>query len=294
MPLSDMQLGVSSSLGAMLLFCLMDAIIKHFVAGISPFQVMAFTYIGAALLCGLYAVFKLVDLMNVTSPRNVIIYGSLYLLEMIVFFYALQQLDFSLVFIFVMTIPIVAAKLANIFLHEPLSMRRHIALLLAFAGVLVTVFMESGNASLIEASLFGVVCALLDIVVCAAKIVFLRKYGGLENPQTLNFWALIIMAAGGVVLTLIEAQPVTVTADMLWLVIVPILTFFAGLLYVLSYRFAPASIIAPLMFTQLVWGTLIGVFFFGEDLTPAFLTGASVMCAAGLLFYWPEKRMALS
>lgn len=291
MPLSDVQLGVFSSLGAMILFCLADAIIKHFVADISPFQVMAFTYIGAALLAGFYAGIKRIDLRKVASPRTVVIYGLLYLLEMTVFFFALQQLDFSLVFIFVMAIPIVAAKLANIFLHEPLSLRRHAALLLAFTGVLVTIFVKSDGSNLAQASLFGVVCALLDVFICATKIVFLRAKGGKEDPQILNFWSLAIMAIGGIGLSLLEAKPVELGIDTIWLGIVPVITFIAGLLYVTSYRFAPASVIAPLMFTQLFWGTLIGIFFFGEDLTPVFCAGAGVLCAAGYLFYWPERKM---
>ncbi len=287
---ASQRLGLFYSLGAMLLFCVSDAAVKHSLTSLSVFQLMALGNFGAVLLCGLYAWFKKVDLLHVNNKAVVGFYGTLYLLEMAAFFTALSQMDFSILFVFVMTIPIVAAKLANLWLKEPLSLRRHAALVLAFTGVLLTVLLRHDGANLLQVTFWGVMFAILDIAFCATKMVFLRRYGQGENPQALNFWALAIMMAGGVVMALFDGAPLHLEPGALWLLIYPFGVFLGGLLYVLSYQHAPATIIAPVMYAQLPAAMLIGNLVFGEPLSLPLLAGSAVIALAGLLFYWPSKE----
>lgn len=293
-PNAGQRLGLFYSLAAMLLFCMSDAVVKHGMTSLTVFQLMALGNLGAVILCGAYALYQKVDLLHVRSKRIVAIYGGLYLAEMATFFTALSMMDFSLVFIFVMTIPIAAAKLANLWLGEPLSLCRHVALLLAFSGVVLTVMLQHDGLNLLQVTFWGVVFALLDIAFCAVKMVFLKKHGGEENPQALNFWALAIMMAGGMVLALVEAKPFAPGPDVVWLLLYPFGVFLGGLFYVLSYRHAPATVIAPVMYVQLPAAMVIGTLFFGEELTLPFWAGTVLMALAGLMFYGPERKAAVA
>jgi drug/metabolite transporter (DMT)-like permease len=55
---------------------------------------------------------------------------------------------------------------------------------------------------------------------------------------------------------------------------------------------APASLLAPLDYTSLIWGSLLGVLVFNEVLDPLTLAGAGIIAAAGLFIYLRERQLA--
>jgi drug/metabolite transporter (DMT)-like permease len=55
---------------------------------------------------------------------------------------------------------------------------------------------------------------------------------------------------------------------------------------------APASVLAPLDYTSLIWGSLMGVLIFNETLEPTTLAGAAVIAGAGLFIYLRERQLA--
>ena len=61
-------------------------------------------------------------------------------------------------------------------------------------------------------------------------------------------------------------------------------------LLVLAYARAPASLLAPLSYTQLVWATLAGLLVFGDWPDAAAGLGALVIAAGGILVALPDRR----
>lgn len=287
---SNVQFGVLCSFGAMMLFCVGDAFAKHYMQFFTVFQIVAITFTGAMVLSGIHAWLTKLNLKAVHSRTTVIVYGALFLMEMLAFFLALRHMNFSVVFIFVMAIPIVASQLAQLLLNEPLSLRRKIALVLAFAGVLCTVLMRHDGVNLLEITVWGVFFSLMNIAFGASKVVYLRKYGGHEDPKILNFWSLVLIAVATLALACYEGEPLVWRSEAAWLMIVPLLCFFGEWLYLLSYRHAPTTMIAPVMYSQLIAAIAIGVLFFGETLTWPQIAGSVMVMLAGLAFYWPDSK----
>ena len=60
-------------------------------------------------------------------------------------------------------------------------------------------------------------------------------------------------------------------------------------LLVLAFARAPASLLAPLTYTQLVWATLAGVLVFGDWPDAASLAGAAVIALGGVLVALPDR-----
>jgi drug/metabolite transporter (DMT)-like permease len=60
-------------------------------------------------------------------------------------------------------------------------------------------------------------------------------------------------------------------------------------LLVLAYARAPASLLAPLSYTQLIWASLAGILVFGDWPDGITLLGAVVIAAGGLLTLTPPR-----
>ena len=56
-----------------------------------------------------------------------------------------------------------------------------------------------------------------------------------------------------------------------------------------SYRWAPASLVAPFDYTAMLWALMLGYLAFGELPTVLVLVGALIIVAAGLFVIWRER-----
>ena len=71
---------------------------------------------------------------------------------------------------------------------------------------------------------------------------------------------------------------------------------FGGLAHILlteSYRYAPASLVAPFDYTAMFWAFLLGYLFFGELPTIFVFVGAGIIAGAGLFVIWRERQLGL-
>jgi drug/metabolite transporter (DMT)-like permease len=77
-----------------------------------------------------------------------------------------------------------------------------------------------------------------------------------------------------------------------WLLItlVALLGVFGQLLMTLSYRYAEASTLAPLDYTNLLLAVALGYYLFAEVPHWSMWIGAPLVIAAGLIILWREYR----
>jgi drug/metabolite transporter (DMT)-like permease len=57
---------------------------------------------------------------------------------------------------------------------------------------------------------------------------------------------------------------------------------------VLATREAPAVVVAPFQYTQMVWGVLLGAALFGNRPDPVLFMGMALVVASGLYTLWRE------
>jgi len=60
-----------------------------------------------------------------------------------------------------------------------------------------------------------------------------------------------------------------------------------------SFRYAQASLTAPLDYVAILWSIAFGWLMFGEIPGPLVLTGAAIVVAAGLFVIWRERQLRL-
>jgi drug/metabolite transporter (DMT)-like permease len=189
---------------------------------------------------------------------------------------AVQYLPLAEVAAIVQLSPILVTVIAVLVLHERVGRRQWFALAIGFAAVLLMV--QPGGALATPLVLLPMTTAI-----CYASYqVATRSLGATEHPSTTMLYTALL---GFVVLApLVPAVWLQPTPEDLGLML--LLGCFAALsqgLFVLEFRFAPASTLAPLAYTQLVWATVTGFLFFGDVPAPTTILAMAVIVVAGLL-----------
>jgi drug/metabolite transporter (DMT)-like permease len=180
--------------------------------------------------------------------------------------------------------PVFVALLAGPVLGERVGPERMIAIALGFLGVVIAT--RPGTAAfqpIVLVAVAGVVCN-------SGYVLATRKLAGADPAQTTLAWTQI---AGLVLLTpilpWIWRQPQSAID---WLVMAAMGVFAAtshGMLIV-AHRFAPAPILTPFTYTQLIWMIVSGVLVFGDWPAAPTLIGAALVVACGAYLAIRERR----
>lgn len=172
--------------------------------------------------------------------------------------------------------PVLLTLLAVIFLREKVSPLGWAAVLLGFSGVLIIV--RPGGGLFTPAAVLP-----LGLAFCFSSYqIFTRLISGKEDSLNSLFCVLLV---GSVAMSL--ALPFS------WIDPSPKGLFFFALIGVTSgighfstikaLEYAPASLLAPFAYVQLLWVSILGVLVFGDFPDAVTLIGMGVVVAGGLL-----------
>ncbi|NYT57944.1 DMT family transporter [Alcaligenaceae bacterium] len=189
--------------------------------------------------------------------------------------------------------PLIVLAVAPWALKEPPRLSRWIAAGVGFLGVLIIIRPGSGLDTV--GTLFGLLTAFLF----ACQFIATRRVA-VDGPFTTLIWS---GAVGSVVLTAIlpfvlpTALPILATLSPLqWLVLVG--TGFWGalghLLQVQAYRNAPASMLAPFLYLQIISGAGLGWLIWGQFPDTLTWLGIAIICASGItigMMEWRRRKL---
>lgn len=183
--------------------------------------------------------------------------------------------------------PLLTVALASVWLGEKVGPRRWIGVGAGMAGVLIVVrppFLF-GGATFHWALLLPLVTAAFF----AVYQILTRKLAGLDDPRTT---ILHTGLAASLVPTLLLPFSWSSPEPVEWglLVLLGLLGGAGHGLLVLAYARAPASLLAPLSYTQMIWAMLAGLLVFGDRPDLAGLAGMAVIAAGGVLVALPAGR----
>lgn len=178
--------------------------------------------------------------------------------------------------------PIFAYFGAAIFLKEEITWFRTITLLCAFMGVLIVVRPGCGMST-------GLLFALMGGCFYAAFLVSTRWLSSAFSARSLLFsniaMGTIIMTPWG-----ISSIPV-IDLEMIGLILWSAAGSAVGnLAIVLSSSLVDGSRIAPLIYLQVVYATLLGILFFGDFPDEWTLIGLAVLVTSGFASFFAQKR----
>jgi drug/metabolite transporter (DMT)-like permease len=182
--------------------------------------------------------------------------------------------------------PLLVVPLARLILGERTTRGRMVALGVGFAGVLIVI--RPGTELFHWASLFAVASAFGY----AIYQVLTRRIAGIDPPETSTIYSSVVGAFGMfLVLPFVWRTPEGVR-DILYFCSLGVIGALGHYLVARALTNAPANIIAPFQYMQLIGSVAVGYFFFGDF--PDLLTwvGAAIIVGSGLYIGWSQTRQA--
>jgi drug/metabolite transporter (DMT)-like permease len=271
-------LGVLLVVAATALFACLDTANKMLVTDYNVPLVAAIRYIGHSIL-----MIALLGPMRgremVTTERTGLVIVRALCLVVATFFagLALQRMPVAETVSIIYLSPIIVALLARPLLGETIGPIGWVAAIAGFAGVLLIVRPGGGLDPL------GVGFVLCNVAVTVAYFLLSRVLARTERTLALLFYsALTGSICFGIALpwTLYGHAPTPLQIGLFLSLGVS-----AGLghyCFTAAYRFAPASVLAPINYLHLVWAGVLGWLVFGHVPEALTILGMAVVAAAGV------------
>ena len=197
--------------------------------------------------------------------------------------YTFSNLPLAQCYAVFFTMPLMITVLAWPLLGERIDMTRGAIVMAGFCGVLIA--LRPGEVTFQLAHLTAICGATLG----ALNSLILRKIGHLERAGVMLFYpTLAQVVVGGLLLPLVY-RPMS-GLDWQISALVGILGTIGGLCIIAAYRHAPAIVVAPMQYSQIVWASILGVIFFDERMEPTTALGIGVIIAAGLALLFQASR----
>jgi drug/metabolite transporter (DMT)-like permease len=196
------------------------------------------------------------------------------------FFYSLSRLPMAEAFALWFLAPIFMAALAVVTLGERIDRRIVGGLAAGLAGMAVMVLAPA--ASTAERAWDGVAAALLCALTYAVSMVLLRARATRDRIEIILLFqtvgpALIMALPAAAVWTPIAA------ADWPLFALIGVIGTAGQILFAQAFARAPASVLAPLEYTSLVWAVVFGYGIFGEVPSVAMFAGSALIIAGSVL-----------
>ncbi|MDO6564280.1 DMT family transporter [Amphritea sp. 1_MG-2023] len=185
--------------------------------------------------------------------------------------------------------PLIAMLGAALFFGEKIDLKRWLAVLIGFVGVLMII--RPGLAGFEAASLFAVIATLgfagRDLATRAAPLV-------LSNMQ-LGVYGFFVLIPAGIVLQLYNGDAFQLNG--VGLAQVGGAIFFGVLAYnalTIAMRTGDVSVVSPFRYTRLLFALLLGVFVFGERPDMITLSGSLLIVLSGVYTLLHSRRIKVS
>ncbi len=200
------------------------------------------------------------------------------------FFFAVTFIPLAKAAAVSLAAPLIVALLAWPLLRERTTPARVLASAVGFVGVLVVI--RPGGALFHWASLF-----VLGSATCYAMYQILtRKLAGVDAPETSNLYSSGVGAFGMLLVVPFVWQTPASWADALMFASLGVLGCAGHFLVVLAMGRAPANIVSPFQYFQLLGSVGIGWLFFADLPDAMTWLGAAIIVAAGLFIGWDQAR----
>lgn len=270
----------------------MDAVAKHLGDSLSPLVItwgrFAFQ---SVLMLGLLMVSGGLRALYTHRFGLHVVRGALLATATLLFFWALQQLPLTECIAIFFVQPMILTLLSWWFLGETIGVHRKVAVVTGFIGALIII--QPGGAQFSFYYLLPLGAALFYAIYLAVT----RAFARVDTPAVQQ------MASGlggalflSVLLGLAELFPNTwawqqpTNVEWAWLFSIGLVAAVAHTLVVMGMSRAPASVLAPFGYSEIIAATLLGWWIFGD--WPHALTwlGVLLIVAAGAYVAWRETQ----
>ena len=189
--------------------------------------------------------------------------------------------------------PFILTALSAIFLREEVRWPRWLAIIVGFAGALLVIqpnFVEFGLVSLLP---------LVTATLFAVYLLLNRVYAAHDSALVMQFTAgiggAVAIAAVLPVGELLQVEDISWSVPTTGLAVVLLVTAglisaYGHLIVVAALRLAPASLLAPFQYFEIVMAAIVGYLVFGNFPSLSKWLGIAIIIGSGLFILWREQR----
>jgi len=275
--------------GAVALFACLDTTAKYLNTQMDSLEIAWARYTGAFVLT-LFVSNPIVhpELLRSRSLKLQIVRGVLLVVSTALNFLALRWMQLDEVLSIIFTFPFVVAIASGPLLGERMGWRRWSAICFGFGGVLVIT--RPGFGAVHPAALFSLAATICYGIYAVLTRIVLR----VDSNQTSLFFNNAIGA-----LAMLPVIPFVWTMPSSWLVALMltatgVLGSLGHFLLIAGHRLAPASVLSPFIYTQLIWVVILGYVVFDHVPTGWTIAGAAMVIGSGLYLLYRERKVGKS
>ena len=236
----------------------MDAFAKYLSSSMDVLQITWGRYFFTLIFTlSLMLIFYRKSLVWTKKPFLQLIRGLIFVFSTYLFFYAISEISLPKALTLAFVAPICVTALSPFFLKEQVGIKRWLAVFLGFFGTLVVI-----RPGLIEFNL--ATFAALGCGICYGfYLIITKKLSSSDNP-------LLTLLLSGIVGTIIISPFLPsiwinpTSNQWILLVLIGLIASVAHLLLILSLKYADASKLAPLGYTEIITNIIISYYFFNE------------------------------
>jgi drug/metabolite transporter (DMT)-like permease len=277
--------GIALLVGATMCFACIDSSAKYLNRTMAPMQTLTVRYLGSFLLVALLLNPRTkLGILRTSRPKLQIARGLGLVAASVCLFTALNFLPLTSTTSITFSAPLLVALLARPLLGETLGPRRLAAVIAGFFGVLVVT--QPWTGSFHPAMGLALLCA----GVTALYTIVTRILAVNDPPETTMFYTGLVGAIA--VLPVVPFVWKTPASPQVW-VAMGSMSLFGALghwLLILAHKKAPASVVAPFFYAQLIWAVGLGALIFNERPDRWTLLGGGIVMSSGLYLLDRERR----
>jgi drug/metabolite transporter (DMT)-like permease len=271
---------------ALALFSCLDTTAKYMatVAQLPVTQVVWLRFVSQlALIVFVAGAVAMPRLLITRRPRHQILRSTLMLFSTLLNFLALRHLRLDQTQTVYFLAPFVVALLSGPFLGEWVGWRRMVAILVGFSGILVVV--RPGLTAFEPALILA-----FGSMLCYASFMLLTRYlSSFDPPEVTLLYSLL---AGTFFMGPLALVDWVWPSDALTWGLLVSMGFWGGLghyIFIIAYRHAPASTLAPFIYLGLITHTAGGYLVFNQVPDQWTLAGAAIVIASGIYLLHRER-----
>lgn len=185
-------------------------------------------------------------------------------------FYAVSLVPLAQVFALELTTPIWVALLAPLLLGERFTLVRLGAILLGFLGILVVV--RPGYTTLGPGEFAAIAC----VAGFVGTVIGTKKLTSSETTLTIIFWMTLSQTIMALLISL-GTPMLPQTASVPWVLLVGVCGLSAHFSIAQAFRYADASVVAPMDFLRLPLIAMVGMALYGETLDIWVFVGGGIV-----------------
>ncbi len=279
--------GILLMLLTMVFFVAADAIAKYLTRSYPVIEVTWGRFVfHLALLLPFFAARRNLAVMRTGQLRLQLTRSLLQIGSTVIYFSAIALLPLATATVIAFAQPLLLTAFSVPLLGEKVGPRRWSAVLVGFLGVLIIV--RPGGGAALGVSHWAMLLPLATAAISSFYQIATRLVARTDPVET----SLFFTAASGAAIATVAVPFVWQTPDLAgWglMIATGVLAGAGHYCIINAFKRAPASVLAPFSFTQLIWATALGYLVFGDLPDRATLVGGAIIVGSGLYVFYRES-----